>query len=127
LTVKTSVATFSIGFNFFSDISGREDTMLQVTKSAMKKIAEYFKDKPGKPVRIFLQEGGCAMPSLAMDVDDEIKNTDTVFNVDGYQFIVDEDFLIQAKRLRVDYTKSGFQFGCGIEFEDVCSFCESCG
>ena len=99
--------------------------MLEVTKSATDKIAEYFQDKELKPIRIFLHEGGCAMPCLAMDVD-EIKDTDTVFDIGGFQFIVDEDFLKEAVPIKVDYTRSGFQFDCALEFEDECSTCESC-
>jgi len=32
--------------------------MLKVTKSATDKIAEYFKDREIKPIRIFLNSGG---------------------------------------------------------------------
>jgi Fe-S cluster assembly iron-binding protein IscA len=32
--------------------------MLEVTPEATKQIAEYFKDKDVKPIRIFLNEGG---------------------------------------------------------------------
>jgi len=99
--------------------------MLQVTKSATDKIAEYFQDKDLKPIRIFLHEGGCAPSSLALDVD-EIKDTDTVFDIDGLQFIVDENFLTEAQPIKIDYTRSGFQFDCELEFEDECSACESC-
>jgi Fe-S cluster assembly iron-binding protein IscA len=102
--------------------------MIQVTKSAINKISEYFIDNELKPIRIFLLEGGCAPSSLALDVD-EIKNTDTVFDIDGFQFIVDEDLLIEARPIKVDYTRSGFQFDCELEFEDECSVCMSgdCG
>jgi len=96
--------------------------MLKVTESAIKKIAEYFKDKGVEPIRIFLHEGGCAPSSLALDVD-EIKNTDTVFDIDGFQFIVDEDFLREAEPIKVDYTRSMFQFDCELEFEDGCAAC----
>jgi Fe-S cluster assembly iron-binding protein IscA len=102
--------------------------MLQVTKSAVEKISEYFKDKPLKPVRILLHGGGCAPSSLALDLD-EIKDTDTVFDIDGFQFIVDEDFLKEAVPIKIDYTRFGFQFDCELEFEDGCSVCMSgdCG
>ena len=104
--------------------------MLEVTKSATDKIAEYFKNREVSPIRIFLHAGGCGMPSLALDVD-EIKNTDTVFDIDGFQFIVDEDFFIEAQPIRIDYNaRSGFQFDCSLEFEEGCSGCgtsRACG
>jgi len=104
--------------------------MLEITKSATDKIAEYFTDKELRPIRIFLQDGECAPSSLALDVD-EIKDTDAVFNIDGFQFIVDEDFFIEAQPIRIDYNaRSGFQFDCSLEFEEGCSGCgtsRACG
>ena len=100
--------------------------MLEITKSATDKIAEYFIDKEVEPIRIFLHEGGCAPSSLALDVD-EIRDTDTVFEIDGFQFIIDEDLFIEAQPISIDYnTKSGFQFDSSLEFEDECSACECC-
>jgi hypothetical protein len=32
--------------------------MLEITDAATQQIAEYFKDKDVKPIRIFLNEGG---------------------------------------------------------------------
>jgi Fe-S cluster assembly iron-binding protein IscA len=39
-------------------MSGKEDTMLEVTKSATDKIAEYLKNRKVTPIRIFLNAGG---------------------------------------------------------------------
>jgi iron-sulfur cluster assembly protein len=103
--------------------------MLEVTKSATDKIAEYFKDKEISPIRIFLHAGGCGLPSLALDVD-EIKDTDTVFDINGFQFIIDKDFLREAEPIKVDYTRFGFQFDCALQFEEGCSGCgtsSACG
>jgi hypothetical protein len=36
----------------------KEDIMVQITESASKQIAEYFKGKEVSPIRIFLNEGG---------------------------------------------------------------------
>ena len=36
----------------------KEGTMLEVTQPAVNQIAEYFKGKEVKPIRIFLNEGG---------------------------------------------------------------------
>ena len=100
--------------------------MLEVTKSARDKIAEYFIDKEVKLIRVFLHGGGCAPSSLALDVD-EIKDTDTVFEIDDLQFIIDEDFFIKAQPISIDYNeRSGFQFDSSLEFENVCTTCECC-
>ena len=103
--------------------------MLEVTKSATDKIAEYFKDREVAPIRIFLSAGGCGLPSLALDLD-EPNDTDNVFNIDGFQFIVDREFMKEAELIKVDFTRSGFQFYCSLEFEEGCSACatsSACG
>jgi len=70
--------------------------MLEVTKSATDKIAEYFKDREVAPIRIFLSAGGCGLPSLALDLD-EPNDTDNIFDIDGFQFIVDKKFMKEAE------------------------------
>ena len=98
--------------------------MLEITKSATDKIAEYLKDREVTPIRIFLNAGGCGGPSLAMALD-ESKDTDQVFDIDGFQFIVDKEFIKEAEPIKVDFTGFGFQFDCAIEFEEGCSGCGS--
>jgi iron-sulfur cluster assembly protein len=98
--------------------------MLEITKSATDKIAEYLKDREVTPIRIFLLSGGCGLPSLAMDLD-EPKDTDHVFDIDGFQFIIDKEFMKEAEPIKVDFTGFGFQFDCSLEFEEGCSGCPS--
>jgi Fe-S cluster assembly iron-binding protein IscA len=96
--------------------------MLEVTKSATDKIAEYFQDREVKPIRIFVNAGGCGGPGLAMALD-ELKDTDTVFDIDGLKFIVDKEFMKEAEPIKVDFSNFGFQFDCGLEFEEGCTAC----
>jgi iron-sulfur cluster assembly protein len=100
--------------------------MLKVTKSATDKIAEYFKDREVSPIRIFLNSGGCGGPSIAMTLD-ERKDTDHTFDIKGFQFVVDKEFLREAEPIKVDYTRFGFQFDCSLEFEEGCSACPTSG
>jgi len=103
--------------------------MLEVTKLATDKIAEYFKDKEVKPIRIFLNSGGCGGPSLAMALD-ELKDTDDVFDIDGFRFVVDKEFLKEAEPIKVDFAHFGFQIDCSLQFEEGCSGCgtsRACG
>jgi len=103
--------------------------MLKVTKKAIDKIAEFLKDREVKPIRIFLNSGGCGGPSTAMTLD-ELKDTDDVFDIDGFQFVVDKEFLREAEPITVDFAHLGFQIDCAIEFEEGCSGCgtsSACG
>jgi iron-sulfur cluster assembly protein len=99
--------------------------MFEITKSATDKIAEYLKDIEVKPIRIFLHSGGCGGPSLAMAFDEQ-KDTDHVFEVDGFKFLVDKEFMKAAEPIKVDFSEFGFQFDCALEFEEACSACHAC-
>ena len=103
--------------------------MLKVTKKAIDKIAEYLQDREVKPIRIFLNSGGCGGPGIAM-VLDELKDTDDVFDIDGFQFVVDKELLKEAEPITVDFTGFGFRIDCTIEFQEGCSGCgttSACG
>ena len=98
--------------------------MIEVTEAAAQQIAEYFKGKEIAPIRIFLNEGGWAGPSLAMALD-EPKDSDNVIDVNGFQFIMDKEFFEKAKPVKVDFLGYGFSISSSIEFGP--SACSSCG
>ena len=96
--------------------------MVEVTKSATEQIAEYFKGKEVSPIRIFLNAGGLGGPALAMALD-ESKDTDHVFDIDGFKYIVDKEFMEKTKPIKIDFSGMGFKLDCGIAFESGCSSC----
>ncbi len=98
--------------------------MLEITKAATDKLAEFLKDREVPAIRIFLNTGGCGGPSLGMALD-EPRDTDDVFTIDGFKFIADKDFMKAAEPIKVDFSGFGFQFDCGLEFEDTCSACHA--
>ena len=56
---------------------------------------------------------------------DEPKDTDNVYDVNGFQFIVDKDFYEKAQPVTVDFLGYGFKINSSIEFEPA-SGCSSC-
>jgi Fe-S cluster assembly iron-binding protein IscA len=100
--------------------------MVEVTASATSQIAEYFKDKEIVPIRIFINEGGCGGPSLAMALDEQ-KSTDDVFEIDGFTYVVDKQFFEKAKPIKVDFLMNGFKLDCAIQFSSGCSSCGTTG
>ena len=61
---------------------------------------------------------------------DEPKDTDTVFDINGFQFIIDEGLLIEAKPIKVDFAHFGFQLDCALQFDEECTACptsRACG
>jgi len=62
---------------------------------------------------------------LAMALD-EPKETDNVYDVNGFQFVMDKDFDEKAKPVTVDFLGYGFKISSSIEFGEA-SACSSCG
>jgi len=57
---------------------------------------------------------------------DEPKDTDNVYDVNGFQFIVDKEFYEKAKPVTVDFLGYGFKISSSIDFGQA-SACGSCG
>ena len=47
---------------------------------------------------------------------DEPTDLDEEFEVDGYKYIVNKEFLERAKPIKVDFHMYGFKLDCGIDF-----------
>jgi hypothetical protein len=58
---------------------------------------------------------------------DEPRESDQVFNVNGFQFIMEKDFYEKAKPVKVDYLGYGFRISSSIQFAPGggCSGCHS--
>ena len=55
---------------------------------------------------------------------DEPRDTDNVFEVDGFQFVMEKNFFERAKPVKVDFLGYGFRISSSIEFAP--SACGSC-
>ena len=58
---------------------------------------------------------------------DEPKDTDDVFKINGFKFVIDEELLRQAEPIKVDFSPFGFRFDCALQFDEGCSACSTCG
>ena len=58
---------------------------------------------------------------------DESKETDDVFEIGGFKYVVDKEFLVKATPIKVDFLVSGFKVDCGIDFTSGCSSCGTTG
>ena len=62
---------------------------------------------------------------------DEPRESDEVFDIDGFQYVVDKDFLEKAKPIKVDFLEIGFKLTSSLVFEQggctSCSTSGSCG
>jgi Fe-S cluster assembly iron-binding protein IscA len=99
--------------------------MITVTETARNEVAEYFKAHPKNNIRVFLMEGGCGGPSLAMAIDEK-KNTDEVFEIAGVSYVIEKGLLEKATPLEIDFQGMGFKINSSLVLEGGCSGC-SCG
>jgi iron-sulfur cluster assembly protein len=56
---------------------------------------------------------------------DESKDTDHVFEIDGFKYIMDKAFMEKAKPIKIDFSGMGFKLDSGIDFGSGCSSCGS--
>ncbi len=91
--------------------------MINVSEKAQSVLKDYFKEKEITPIRVFLQTGGCSGPSLAM-VLDEPKDSDDVFEINGFTMLVDKELHQKTQEITVDYvsyeTGSGFKLTSAV-------------
>jgi len=58
---------------------------------------------------------------------DEPKETDEVYKVNGFKFLVDKAFLEKVKPIKIDFSGFGFKLDCGYDFHSGCSSCSTTG
>ena len=57
---------------------------------------------------------------------DEPKDTDHVYDIDNFKYIVDKNFMEKAKPVMVDFQAMGFKITSGIKIEPGAG-CSGCG
>jgi iron-sulfur cluster assembly accessory protein len=103
-----------------------------LTDNAIKKIKEFYEqDKAlaGKPLRVYVESGGCSGYSYGFKFDDA-QNTDVKQDYDGFSLVIDENTgkLISGSTIdyKEDFGQEGFAIqnpnakkscGCGKSFE----------
>jgi len=63
---------------------------------------------------------------LAMALD-EPKDSDEVYEVEGFKYIIDKGFMEKAKPVKVDFSEYGFKLSSNIDFDASCSSCSTTG
>lgn len=100
--------------------------MINVSKTAQEQVKSYFEGNAVSPVRIFLNNGGCGGPSLAMALDEK-KEGDAVFTHGGVAYIMEKTLFEKASPVEVDYSGMGFKLKSSLELDSGCSSCGSTG
>jgi Fe-S cluster assembly iron-binding protein IscA len=59
---------------------------------------------------------------------DEPKESDNTYEIDGFKYIIDKDFLEKAQPIKVDFAEYGFKISSGIDFSAFSNAgCSGCG
>lgn len=58
---------------------------------------------------------------------DEPKDTDHVYDIDNFKYVVDKKFMEKAKPIMVDFMQMGFKLTSGLKIEAGASGCSGCG
>ncbi|MEA3429521.1 MAG: hypothetical protein U9Q84_10020 [Thermodesulfobacteriota bacterium] len=58
---------------------------------------------------------------------DELKDTDVAYDIDGFKYIVDKEFMEKTKPIKVDFNQFGFKVTSGIDLGAGCSSCSNTG
>jgi iron-sulfur cluster assembly protein len=76
--------------------------MLDITKSARKRVREIVdREEALSPIRIMMA-GGCIGPQLGMLFDCR-RPDDTAFEVEGIQYVIKEELLLKFQPITLDY------------------------
>ena len=62
--------------------------------------------------------------SMALD---EPKDTDDIYTLNDFQYVVNKDFMEKVKPIKVDFTAFGFKISSGVDFGAECSSCTTAG
>lgn len=86
--------------------------MIEISKQARQQLQE-FRDRRGPDgcVRIGILSGSTSGPSLGVVVDDK-SDSDTLFDFDGLEVIIDKALLEYCQEITVDYVQQEGG-GCG--------------
>jgi iron-sulfur cluster insertion protein len=121
-TVESSIPT---------PITGASGALLSLTDAAVAKVKHFagtMPDSQGKPLRIFVQGGGCSGFQYGFTFDEK-KEGDTIIETGGIEVVVDPQSATYLKDAKVDYVEdfrgAGFSVtnpqatggcGCGKSF-----------
>jgi Fe-S cluster assembly iron-binding protein IscA len=107
--------------------------MLQVTERAAKLVAEHFKKKKKRPIRIFVRLGGCGIRTFGVALEEpkasDPKASDRVFEINGQTYIINKKLLKLVQPITFDSDGIGFRLsGSGVPPPHGCGNCGNmCG
>ena len=85
--------------------------MIEITEQAQRKLGDYLKENSlDSAIRVYLSEGSCCGPSLALALD-EVKDTDDKLETGGVTYIIDRGLSAEVGAVCVDFVEQGGRSG----------------
>lgn len=105
-----------------------EDESVVVTARAAELMVKMFQGKKRRPIRLFVKLGGCGIRSFSMALE-KPTDLDMVFEIEGFQYVVNKTLLEKVKPVKVDSDGYGFRIsGSGVPPHHGCGNCGfACG
>jgi len=105
-----------------------ETGMVEVTPRALKLLEKTFQGRKRKPIRLFVKLGGCGIRSFSMALEKPTE-VDSVFEIGGFQYVINKVLLEKVKPVKVDSDGYGFRIsGSGVPPHHGCGNCGfACG
>ena len=106
--------------------------MISLTEKAIDKVKQILKHdgRTDSALRVGVKGGGCSGFTYVLDIDNEVSDTDQVFEIEGVKIFIDAKSFVYLTGTELDYkeslTGSGFIFsnpnavrscGCGSSFQ----------
>ncbi len=99
--------------------------MLKITDKAKEVLDQHFEEKDKEPIRIYIASA-CSGTRLALGID-SAKEGDESINLEGYDFVIDNELFEQAKPMVIDLTPMGIEISSSLVFEEAKGGCgEGC-
>ncbi len=82
--------------------------MITLTEKARAGIADFLKNKPQAPIRIYPQKNHAGGIALALALDTIHEDTDEVMELDGFTFCMNGDLKRMVQHVTIDRGTMGF-------------------
>lgn len=108
--------------------TGTPGPLLSLTDAAVEKVKHFastMPDSQGKPLRIFIQGGGCSGFQYGFTFDEK-RDNDTVIETGGIEVVVDPQSATYLKDAKVDYVEDFRGAGFSVQNPNATGGC-GCG
>lgn len=99
---------------------------ISLTDSAARRVASFLHSDGGAGLRLGVRRTGCSGWAYVVDLADEVRDSDEVFEDHGIRIVVDRESLPLLAGTRVDFVQQGLNYTFEFDNPNVTDAC-GCG